>query len=225
MLSELFSTVAFCCTIVLFIIPYWDVKEIYKTKETSKFPYLLFINFAIQCYAWFWYGIGINSTSVYLCNLVGLIANTGYIIVFTLSTNLSDQYKKGIISFICLLLVVLFSISIMITIPIRVYGIVAVVFNSLALFSSGQKIKDAIDKEDNSFIPIRIIIIVLFNSAFWIAYAITIGFDLFIIIPNMIGIIMATIQIYLFKKYDKTNETDAMINNIKSRLGLNTPDL
>lgn len=217
---NIFSSIALVCTITLFTIPYWDLKEIYRTKETDKFPYLLFVNFAIQCYFWAWYGILISSTSVILCNSYGLVTNTGFIIVFILCTNLEENYKKAIIGGIIVVIGILLYISFSFQISKSIYGSIALVFNILAMLSSGQKIRDAMEHKDISYIPIKIVLIVLLNSSMWMIYGILIGWDLFIITPNVIGISVSVFQLYLFKLYDTNNEAGKILGDIKEKIGI-----
>jgi solute carrier family 50 protein (sugar transporter) len=76
-----------------------------------------------------------------------------------------------------------------------------------------QKLLEVINKKDSSYIPIWVTLTFAISSCIWISYGYFKERDLYIIIPNSIGLTICLIQIILFfvfrkQKIDKANSDE-----------------
>jgi uncharacterized protein with PQ loop repeat len=82
---------------------------------------------------------------------------------------------------------------------------------NIAMFVSPlQKIQEVYKTKDNSYIPIQISIVLTINCLIWTSFGMLRNFNLYIIIPNTIGVIFSLFQIYLWFKFNNSE-------NIKSK--------
>ena len=63
-LINLISALATIVSIGVSTVPIADVLEFYRTKQTEKFPYLVFVCFILNSFIWAAYGFKINSPAV-----------------------------------------------------------------------------------------------------------------------------------------------------------------
>ena len=210
---DIFGFLGTTISIVLFTTPSLDIYRIYKTREgVDKFPYLLFLSLIMNCLFWALYGLTIDSTSIQLCNLYGLIANNIYIILYIQSTSLESNKKNTYIIIILLSQISLLFLFYLLKPTSLFYGLIANFFNILATASTAQNIKQVINNKDISYIAINVVFVYFLNSFIWICYSISIGWDFFIFIPNLIGDIVCGIQIYLYFLYRKEGKVGSLIN-------------
>ncbi|GMF34620.1 unnamed protein product [Phytophthora lilii] len=80
------------------------------------------------------------------------------------------------------------------------FGFIAVTIN-IALYASPlANMKKVIETKDASSLPITISAVFLGNAALWVIYAITVG-DMFVMVPNLLGMILCAAQVALYIKY------------------------
>lgn len=211
-ISQFLGLLGSILAITLFTTPSLDIYRIYKTREgVDKFPYLLFLSFIMNCLFWALYGLSIDSTSIQLCNLYGLIANNIYIILYIQSTSLDSNKKKTYIIIIILSQISLLFLFYFLKPTSSFYGLVANFFNICAVASTAQNIKEVIDKKDVSYIAINVVLVLFVNCLTWIFYSISIGWDFFIFVPNLIGDFISGVQIYLYFLYKNEGKEKGLL--------------
>lgn len=203
------ATIGNILGIIFFIMPAFMMIETWKTKETQKVPYFLFIFTTLNCEFWMIYGIIKQKMAIYLGNAFGVITNHFYVLIFIICLNTSSFKKISYSSF--------FLVCSMINIICFQYyfnneellGSIACTMNICMFFSQLQKIIEVFKYKDNSYIPMGISVCIAFSSSIWTTYGILTN-DKFVIIPNIIGIVLSLFQIVLFfifknksKKYNK----------------------
>ncbi|KAG7396545.1 hypothetical protein PHYBOEH_002157 [Phytophthora boehmeriae] len=79
-------------------------------------------------------------------------------------------------------------------------GLFAVVIN-IALYASPlANMKKVIQTKDASSLPIAISVVFLGNAFLWVVYALTVG-DMFVMVPNLLGMILCAAQVALYIVY------------------------
>ena len=176
-------------------------------------PGILVSTAYVNCFFWYIYGDLIFSDQVKICNCIGAICNLCFITIY-----LVYEIKKYTLDAILNALIIItgsYATYRGLTIVIDDDSIIGKLCNVTAIiyFSNHIYLIYKIVKEKNNYVLIKIYTswISLFAYGCWIIYAILIK-DLYLIIPNVIGIILSIIQICIHiifkKKYPTFSEKD-----------------
>ncbi|CEG40633.1 3-like protein [Plasmopara halstedii] len=192
---------------------YYRIYQTHTTGEVSILPItLLFCN----SFMWTIYGFWThNIFPVFVCNLYGMTTSIVFSSIFyRWSTDRASVLKIWSCA-ACILAIGTFYLilgSNGVTNQNRdqvasTFGFVAVAIN-IALYASPlASMKKVIETKDASSLPITISIVFLGNAALWVLYAIIAG-DMFVMVPNLLGMLLCTAQVALYLRYRlKTNET------------------
>ncbi|POM77843.1 MtN3-like protein [Phytophthora palmivora] len=99
------------------------------------------------------------------------------------------------------------------------FGFIAVTIN-IALYASPLAgMKKVIQTKDASSLPITISAVFLGNAALWVVYAVAAG-DMFVMVPNVLGMILCAAQVGLYIKYrpDRIEAADVSTSLKQSKL-------
>lgn len=186
-------------SIVFYISPTMLIIDLCRTKDTSKIPYWMFIFTILNCLFWFIYGVQKGFWAVYLNNGLGLVMNLIYLCIFIShcqNLSLSTRWLLNILAF-GFSAGFIASFIIFVT-NVEVAGTVAMVFNICMFFSSLQKIADVFKYRDNTYIPFIPIVCLMMASTIWLLYGILQGMNMYLIIPNSIGLTISLFQVILW---------------------------
>lgn len=205
-LSSFLGLCGTCFAIGLFTIPIVDIYNMYKTrKDVDKFPFFIFIGFSFNCFFWTVYGMKIDTISVWSCNIYGLITNISFLIIYIICIEASQKDKITYIGACIATLLILIIFVSKTAFSSTFYGIIANIFNIIAVLTTVQKIKTAIELRDNSYIPINFVLICFANCISWVLFSFSVGGNMFIFIPNFLGFVLCTVQIYYYNLFSKVN--------------------
>lgn len=181
-----------------------DIYHMYKTKENvDKFPYLMFIPFILNNFFWTIYGFKLDSLPIIACSLYGYIANNIYLVFYILSTTLAKNTQHNLIAIQIISQILLYTIINSFSPDPSFYGFIASSFSILTVISTIQKIYYAMTKKDNSYIAIKVVSVIFCSSCIWFTIGTQLDYNIYIMIPNSIGIVICGFQIYLYKKLSK----------------------
>lgn len=197
MLTQILVVMGNLTVIMLYVAPYKDIMDIYYTKKYDKFPYLILIASIVNCFFWLLYGILTSQIGLIIGNGIGLTLNIVYWLVYVYCLEISRN-KKLILSLGTLIALPLaFNIWLFQNVPRDITGYCGLCCSLVLSASPMQNLAKAISEKDNSYIPIRIVSIVLLTSLSWSAFGFIIH-DLIILIPNLWGICTSIFQMYFF---------------------------
>ncbi len=187
--------------IVFFLIPLWMIFNMIKTKNTSTVPWLLFIFTILNCEFWMIYGLKLKAWPVYICNGVGIVTNHFYLIMyfFYLERPMIVKFTNSIL--LLASFSVIFAVFFIYIENTKLIGSIACVMNILMFASPLQKIGEVYEKKDNSYIPIHVSLSLVINCCIWILYGCFKEMDYFIIIPNVLGLLLSSFQVYLWFQF------------------------
>lgn len=209
-------------TALFFISPATIVLNMLKTHDTTKIPYLFFLFTNINCLFCFIYGININSWPIYSNNLLGIIANTMYLSIYIMNLdNFSSKLKALLIMSIILFCIITFSFFMIFVKESNITGSIAMIFNIIMNLSQLQKIKEVFLYRDNSYIPLFTILCLFIQSILWTTIGILSNYNMFIIIPNILGVLLALMQIFIWFYFDNKEgkmKKDIIYDNEKDEL-------
>ncbi len=194
-------------TILFFVSPATMITKMIKTGDTSKIPYLLFLFTNINCLFWFIYGVKLNSWAIYSNNFFGIVANTMYLSLFIIYLNNCSNRLKVILIFLTIIFnIVTFSFFITFVKKAQISGSIAMVFNIIMNLSQLQKLKEVFIYKDKNYIPLLTVTCLFLQSAVWTTIGILSNLNMFIIIPNLLGLSLALMQIIIWFYFSQQEE-------------------
>uniref|UniRef100_A0A182QKK1 Sugar transporter SWEET n=1 Tax=Anopheles farauti TaxID=69004 RepID=A0A182QKK1_9DIPT len=172
-----------------------------STGDTSAFP---FISGFLSCFMWLKYGVLTEESTVMLVNFIGSALFFCYTVVFFIfSVNKREVIRQMmLISCIILSATIYTSLETSSEKSIRVIGLLCCCLAVLFFASPLTKLAHVIRTQNTDSLPFPIIVASFFVCLLWTAYGVLIS-DRFIQIPNLLGGILAGIQLTLYVIYPK----------------------
>ena len=213
-IEDVFGWVATCLTMCFYISPVIPFIQVFKGKLSYEdTPGILVTASYVNCFCWYIYGDMVFSTQVKICNCIGAISSLCLICIY-----LAYEVRKYTLDAILNTLIILtgsYAVYRGLTIVVDDDAVVGKVCNvtSIIVFLSPIQILYRVFREKNNYflIPIYTAWVSLFSTGCWVTYGILIS-DIYIQIPNIIGIILAIVQICTYivfkRKYPTIGERD-----------------
>ena len=211
-IEDVFGWVATVLTMCFYISPIIPFINVFKGKLSYEdTPAILVTASYCNCFCWYIYGDMIFSDQVKICNGIGAISSLCLICIY-----LVYEIRKYTLDAILNALIILtgsYAVYRGLTIVVDDDAVVGKICNVTAIivFLSPIQILYRVFREKNNYflIPIYTAWVSLFSTGCWVTYGIMIS-DVYIQIPNIIGIILARVQICTYmifkKKYPTINE-------------------
>jgi solute carrier family 50 protein (sugar transporter) len=202
--------------ILFYISPIHIIMNLIKTKETKTVPYLLFLFTILNCELWVIYGFQDYSWEIYFNNSIGMVMNTIYITIFIFY--LGDIRKKLVFLISIYGMIAIVFVYLMQVIAVKkITGLLAMILNIFMFLSPLQKSYEVFKYKTNIYIPLYLVISMLICTSLWIAVGILKNNDIFIIVPNSIGLgisLLQTLLFYIFRDTSVKLEKD--LENVRS---------
>ncbi|KAF8088248.1 hypothetical protein N665_0548s0019 [Sinapis alba] len=195
----------------LYSAPIPTMVKIWKMKSVSEFkpdPYLATV---LNCMMWAFYGLPFvqpDNILVITNNGIGLVMELVYVIIFFIFATSPVRKKITIamvIEVIIMAVVVFCTLYFLHTTKQRsmVVGILCIIFNVIMYVSPLTAMRLVIKTKSVKCMPFFLSLANFMNGAIWLVYA-CLKFDLYILIPNVLGCLSGTIQLILYAIYYKT---------------------
>lgn len=202
---------------------------IFKAKSTGKyspFPYSAIFANASICTIYGFFG---KNSDLIICNSPGIILAIIYLVIFWIYCEPCPRYQS-----ICLFIILTVAIS-GTTVGLSftsddtsssVFGILMDISGMIQYGSPLVKVYDVVKSQSSNGLPMPLTLGTLFCSACWSVYAI-IKKDIFVLLLNGVGVVLALIQLSLFCIYpSKGGDKDVSGETIlKSDEKLTAPSL
>jgi solute carrier family 50 protein (sugar transporter) len=213
-LEDVFGWVATCLTMCFYISPVIPFINVFKGKLSYEdTPAILVTASYVNCFCWYIYGDMIFSDQVKICNGIGACASLILICIY-----LAYEIRKYTLDAILNALIILtgsYAVYRGLTIVVDDDAVVGKICNVTAIIvflSPIQLIYRVVREKNNYFlIPIYTAWVSLFSTSCWISYGVMIS-DVYIIIPNVIGVLLAITQITIYiifkRKYPTIGERE-----------------
>ncbi|KAF4028760.1 Sugar efflux transporter for intercellular exchange [Phytophthora infestans] len=208
--------------------PLPDFYRIHKTQTTGEVSILPITLLFCNCVMWAIYGCWTNNIfPVVACNVYGMTTSIVFSsIYYRWSADRASVHKiwshAAYVLAAGTFYLILGSCGVTNQTHDQVassFGFIAVAIN-IALYASPLAgMKKVIETKDASSLPITISVVFLGNAALWVVYALAAG-DVFVMVPNMLGMILCAAQVALYVKYRPTGgeATDGATSFNKSKL-------
>lgn len=170
-----------------------------STGETSGFP---FVSGFLSCFLWLKYGLLTEEHTLIFVNTVGSALFLAYVIIyFTFSVNKRSVVRQ-FVAVCCFILACSFytAYETILDKAIEVIGLVCCCVGVVFFASPLTVLTQVIRTKNTESLPFPIIISSFFVSLQWWIYGILID-DRFIQIPNLLGCILSSIQLFLYVIY------------------------
>ena len=203
-LRETFGWIATCLTMCFYISPAIPFVNVFKGKLSYEdTPAIVVTTSYVNCFCWYIYGDMIFSYQIKICNLVGAISSLILVFIY-----LFYELKKYVLDAILnAIIIILGSYAIYngFTLVIdddQIIGKICVGTACIVFLSPIQLIYRVIKEKNYILIPIYTAWVSLVSTSCWVTYGVFIT-DLNVIIPNIIGLVLAIIQIVIYYNYKK----------------------
>mmetsp|Transcript_20453 Transcript_20453/g.21230 ORF Transcript_20453/g.21230 Transcript_20453/m.21230 type:complete len:357 (-) Transcript_20453:29-1099(-) len=199
------------CTVTTFLrytIPFKDTYDLYKSRVTHKFPYFVQVFTILNNLLWYVYFCRRYDFFILVCCCYGtaapLLQLTVFIYCFPMRS--SFKYLFFFLSLILPVTIIMFWIILDIRISINAY--VAILFNIMMFASPMQKVKDCIREKDNTFLPIRLILLNMSSSFGYVIYTSVYIHNYYMFFCHILSLVFSFTQTYFYLKY---REDDGLI--------------
>lgn len=162
-----------------------------KSGNLHQFSYAALFSTLLNQYIWWVYGI--------LRGIMGLIIGNAMTLPLSLLTVLIyHHYDKSLVSalskyMLIFPLIALFSVTV---ISVDLLGYICIAINIYNYVAPLEQIKPVLKSKDPKFIDVTTTIVGLLNCILWAWYGLILG-DLPMIIPNLLGIVLGSLQLLL----------------------------
>jgi solute carrier family 50 protein (sugar transporter) len=198
------------------VVPYLKLIKGEKTLQES--PGVLLICSLLNCILWSDYGLIGDKFQVYFANGIGACITLIFVSIYLIYLAKKNLLLSCVyITFLILCVIELYFICYYV-ISDEVTGIIANIFNVLMYAAPGEKMYTVCKTGNYQLIPIWSTIGALACSTSWMLYGFYLG-DIMIIIPNVLGMISAVVQVavfLVFKGKDKKKEINPNEEHVES---------
>ena len=203
-IQEIFGWVATGLTMCFYISPIIPFINVFKGKLSYEdTPVIIISTSYVNCFCWYIYGDMILSDQIKMCNMIGAISSLILICIYLLF----ELKKYAIDAILNALIIITGTLALYrgLTVIINDDSIIGKICNgtSIIVFLSPIQLISRVIKEKNYIIiPIYTAYVSFIASSCWVTYGVFIH-DFYVILPNLIGIILAIIQILVYFNYKR----------------------
>ncbi|KAK8955106.1 Bidirectional sugar transporter SWEET4 [Platanthera zijinensis] len=197
----------------LFLSPLPTFIRIWKKKSVEEFSVIPYVATLLNCMLWMLYGLPIvhpNSTLVLTINAAGTAIELCYVILYLFFSD-GPKRSKALLLFIGDLAIVA-TVSAIVLVFFNTHerrslivGILCVIFCIIMYLAPLTVMRSVIKNKSVEYMPLSLSVASFFNGLCWTIYAL-IRFDLYITIPNTLGLLFSITQLVLHVLYYKTTK-------------------
>uniref|UniRef100_A0ACD5YTQ0 Uncharacterized protein n=1 Tax=Avena sativa TaxID=4498 RepID=A0ACD5YTQ0_AVESA len=199
--------------LVLFLSPLPTFYRIWKKKTVEQYSAVPYLATLLNCMMWVLYGLPLvhpNSMLVITINGTGMAIELTYIALF-LAYSAGAARRRVLLILIAEVAFVLAVAALVLNLAhghtkrSMVVGILCVLFGTGMYAAPLSVMKMVIETKSVEYMPLFLSLASLVNGICWTAYAL-IKFDLYITIPNGLGVMFAIGQVILYAIYYKSTQ-------------------
>ncbi|GLJ49610.1 hypothetical protein SUGI_1052510 [Cryptomeria japonica] len=193
----------------LYLSPIPTFKRIIKEKDTGQFSAFTYVCSLFKCLLWTLYGLPIitdNNITIATMNGIGIAFEMVYVLIYLVYAPQAEKIRVGAMEAASLTSFFVLAACVVTVVPKSrrslILGVFCVALNILMYAAPLSVLKQVKQNKSASSMPFLVSLFTLVNSAVWLAYGI-LKIDVFVIIPNGLGVLLGTIQIIVFYIYTK----------------------
>ncbi|CAH0701923.1 unnamed protein product [Spodoptera exigua] len=214
-LGNVISTLAITTTILQFFSGALVCKQYVLNKTTAESSSLPFVCGTLCCCLWYLYGSYKKDDVIILVNIIGITLMVIYTAVFYIYTFKKSTVLKQILCLLFFLSFVICYINVEDDIQALyvTLGFVASLFTLVTIAAPLSKLLHVVRVNSTECLPFPMILMSFFVSLLWFLYG-TIQNDIFLWLTNLVGAILAIIQLSLFAIYPNKSQSPSLMKNI-----------
>ncbi|XP_020588838.1 bidirectional sugar transporter SWEET4-like [Phalaenopsis equestris] len=211
----------------LFLSPLPIFIRIWKNKSVEEFSVIPYAATLLNCMLWMVFGLPLvhpNSTLVLSINSVGTLIEVCYVILYLVFSTGTKRTKAlllflGDLTFVAIVVVVVLTCFHTHDRRSLIVGILCVIFCIMMYLAPLSVMKMVIQTKSVEYMPLSISVASFFNGLCWTTYAL-IRFDIYITIPNSLGLLFSITQLLLHAIYYKSTKRQIAEKKMKGEVGL-----
>jgi len=170
-----------------------------KRQESKNIPYLLYIVSALNCCFGFYYCMNANLASATFINFA--YGSTCLICFVIFCIHINDYEIKNSIIIILVAIISTYALNYYLYYYVAgsTCGLINMVGTTIMWVTPSQKIKEMFDSGDHNIIQIKITGMSGLITFSWFLYGMLNDFDLIIVIPNFIGLVINLVTFYFWR--------------------------
>jgi len=210
------GSIAMIFCIIYFISPIYEISKLIKKQiKTNAMPYLIYFCTILNTETSVLYGILVKSWPFYICNGVGCVLNIIYLIIFILNCKKTPIKKEYLILMLLTLVFGSFFGFLFLVKNLNVCGTISSFLNTFMIFAPFHKVSDSFKYKDNKFIPVSITLFLFLSCLFFMIYGLMKDLDLYITVPNILGVLFCCSQIFIWFYFEIKNKENNENNNFE----------
>jgi solute carrier family 50 protein (sugar transporter) len=202
----------------LFLSPVPTFLKIGKKKDVEEFSPIPYLCTLFNCMLWVFYGlVHTNSELVISINGAGLVIEAVYLGIFLRFA--PNRKRLRVLAMLAAEAVLMAALVVGVLLGAHtqerrnmIVGILCVIANTVMYASPLIVMKKVITTKSVEYMPFFLSLVGFLNGACWTAYAL-IKFDLYITIPNGLGVLFSIAQLILYGCYRKS--TPKKVKNVE----------
>ncbi|XP_035792669.1 sugar transporter SWEET1-like [Anopheles albimanus] len=198
------ASLATVATVLQFLTGSIICRRYFKKKSTGDTSAVPFISGFLSCFMWLKYGVLTEESTLILVNFIGSALFLTYTVIFFLFCVNKREVVRQIMVVSCVIL----SATLYTTFSadtersVRVIGLLCCFLAVIFFASPLSTLAHVIRTQNTDSLPFPIIVASFFVCLLWTGYGVLIN-DLYVQIPNLLGGILAGIQLMLYVIYPK----------------------
>ncbi|KAB2632948.1 bidirectional sugar transporter SWEET4-like [Pyrus ussuriensis x Pyrus communis] len=199
---------------ILFLSPVQTFVRIWKKGSVEQYSPVPYLATLFNCMAWALYGLPVvhpNSLLVVTINGSAIFIELSYVILFLIFSSDKKQRLKVLLvlllelGFMALLAFLVIKLAHTHNKRSLIVGLVCILGNIMMYASPLSVMKLVITTKSVEYMPFFLSLFSFFNSVAWFTYAL-IRFDIFLTIPNGLGLLFGSAQLLLYATYYKNTK-------------------
>lgn len=210
--KDVVGNIATITTIVQFLVGTQVCAGFYRNKTTGDTSGLTFLVGVVMTFAWYSYGRLIGDPSIQLVNAIGLVLQTMYSLCFYVFTPLKFETGRKMVLTVVFVALVQLYINYEEDLPTAQLRLgllcssMAVAYCSAPLAS----VQHVFNTGSTQAMPFYLILATVAVTGQWTVYGVIIQ-DTFVLVPNMLGCVVASFQLALFAYFPSRELTKYVV--------------
>ncbi|KAJ0961106.1 hypothetical protein J5N97_000921 [Dioscorea zingiberensis] len=201
--------------LALFLSPLPTIRRIWKNKTVEQFSAVPYLATLLNCMLWVVYGLPLvhpHSTLVLTINGSGMAIELFYVLMFIVYSD--KKSRPRVLSMFAAELVFVMLVAVMVFLFVHthqqrsmVVGVLCVFFGTMMYAAPLSVMKLVIQTKSVEYMPLTLSVASFLNGLCWTTYAL-LRFDLYITIPNGLGVMFSIAQLALYAIYYKSTQKE-----------------
>lgn len=176
-----------------------DLQSNRNEKKLSAVPYLTLL---VNCSVWSLYAAAQGLIALFLPNALGIFIGTYCSLIYFQNSRIPLPTEYSTIAGVIILASLIF-VAMGYT---ELVGFIAIILSTAVYASPLSTLKTVLEEKSTKSMPFYTSLLVWLSSFFWTLYASAVAYDVNVLIPSLLGFILASVQMYMFFLYGIDHE-------------------